>query len=401
MNTSKKTVYILEAQSLTALTTARAIQRHCNCIGIYLEGCESFSSLLSSAWDALIPVKDLSTNTIAVLTSIGKEHVEKYHEKPVLLTATDDGVLFLSEHQTLLADAFILPIPEKETVDTLMDKSLFYQWAEKHQLPIIATTLCEDDDLLKDTIARFPLPFILKPKVRMHLWNTRFSQEKILTIATEQDRKKLLAERLELLKGMGGIIVQKLIPGGDENIYFVLVAFDMNGSLSGSFGGQKLAQWPPKGGSTLVCVKHDDPSLLKLANDLFDLLPMKGLASVEYKKCAETGVFYIIEPTVGRCDHQSLLAEYSKANIVIEFLDAVTGVDKPLLSSSPGKYKHRVWIDEISFARLLRSDFKLALYVFSIIGYANVWRLRPLLFRFTDIKPFLRSLLNLLGLVRK
>jgi predicted ATP-grasp superfamily ATP-dependent carboligase len=401
MNTSKKTVYILEAQSLTALTTARAMQRHYNCVGIYLEGCESFSSLLSNSWDELISIPDLGTATIAILKSIGKGYIEKYHEKPVLLTATDDGVIFLSEHQYELADYFVIPIPEKETVDILMDKSLFYRWAEQHQLPIIATKLCEDDSMLSEVIATFPLPFILKPKVRMHLWNTHFPQEKILTVTNEADRAKLLLERLGLLKGMGGIIVQKLIPGGDENIYFVLAAFNMDGNMSNLFGGQKLAQWPPKGGSTLVCVEHDNPSLLRLARELFDLLPMKGLASVEYKKCAETGVFYIIEPTVGRCDHQSLVAEYSKVNLVVEFLTIILGNDKSSIPFSLVKHKHRVWIDEICFVRLLRSDFKLALHVMGLIGYANVWKLRPLLFRFTDMKPFLRSLFNLLGIFRK
>lgn len=398
MSALKKTIYILDAQSLTALTTARAIQGHYNCVGIYLKGCENYSSLLSKAWGKLIPIVDLSVTALDGLIEIAKSHILLYQERPVLLTATDDGVLFLSEHEKILSEFYIIPIPEAETVNTLMDKSLFYRWAEEHRLPIIHTKLCEHDDKLSQLIAEFPLPFILKPKVRMHLWNTHFPQEKILTITTEDERKKLLAGRLELLKGMGGIIVQKLIPGGDENIYFVLVAFDMVGNLAGSFAGQKLAQWPPKGGSTLVCVKSDDPELSKLAHSMFNLLPMRGLASVEYKKCAETGIFYIIEPTVGRCDHQSLLAEYSNFNLVVHFLNLISGSE---LLSSAINIKHRVWIDEISFVRLVRADFKLALHVIGLIGYSNLWRLRPLLFRFFDSKPFMRSFFNLLGVFKK
>jgi D-aspartate ligase len=398
MNPLKKTIYILDAQSLTALTTARAIEGSFNCVGIHLKGCENYSSLLSKSWSQLIPIVDLSIAALNVLIEIAKSHALLYQEKPILLTATDDGVLFLSEHEKTLSEFYIIPIPDVTTLNTLMDKSLFYQWAAEHNLPIVKTALCENDDDLHTLISNFPLPFILKPKVRMHLWNTRFPQEKILTITTEDERKTLLAGRLDLLKEMGGIIVQKLIPGGDENIYFVLVAFDMAGRLSGSFSGQKLAQWPPKGGSTLVCVKCDDPALAVLANNMFGLLPMRGLASVEYKKCAETGVFYIIEPTVGRCDHQSLLAEYSNVNLVVQFLNSLLELES-LPSASIAK--HRVWIDEISFVRLMRADIKLALHVMHLIGYANLWRLRPLLFRLFDIKPFARSFFNLVGVFKK
>lgn len=398
MSSLKKTIYILDAQSLTALTTARAIQGQFDCVGIYLKGCEGYSSLLSKSWSKLIPIVELSETALNVLIDTAKSHFLLYQEKPILLTATDDGVLFLSEHEKKLSEFYTIPIPEAKTLNTLMDKSLFYQWAAEHSLPIVKTILCEQDNELLELVSTFPLPFIVKPKVRMHLWNTRFPQEKILTITTDNERKALLTERLELLKGMGGIIIQKLIPGGDDNIYFVLVAFDMAGRLSGSFAGQKLAQWPPKGGSTLVCVKHTDPSLTALANEMFGLLPMRGLASVEYKKCAETGVFYIIEPTVGRCDHQSLLAEYSNFNLVVDFLHSLS---EPALLSSTRPTKHRVWIDEISFVRLMRSDIKLALHVVRLIGYANLWRVRPLLFRFFDIKPFMRSFFNLLGVFKK
>lgn len=399
MHSSKKRVYILDAQSLTALTTARAIQGEYDCVGIYLKGCESYSSILSKVWNELIPVSDLSAETVNLLIVLAEDHTQRFGEKPLLLTATDDGVLFLSENEKALSAFYSIPIPEQKAVNTLMDKSLFYQWAEEHQLPIINTRLCETQIDLIQSIKTFPLPFILKPKVRMHLWNLRFPQEKIITITTEDQREKLLADRINLFSEMGGMIIQKLIPGGDENIYFVLVAFDMNGNLKGSFAGQKLAQWPPRGGSTLVCVGSKNPVLTTLANEMFALLPMKGLASVEYKQCSETGNFYIIEPTVGRCDHQSLIAEYCNYHLVLALVDSV-------LNPTANKItKHtevkRIWIDEISFVRLLRSDIKLALHVISLMGYINLWRLRPLLFRMFDAKPFVKSLSNLLGLGKK
>src|SRR5690606_16393997 len=187
-------------------------------------------------------------------------------------------------------------------------------------------------------------------------WNRLFPNEKIIVISSPDEKKNLIEKRLTALSGIDGIIIQNLIHGGDEAIYFVLAAMDMNGKIVASFSGRKLAQWPLNNGSTLVCVPYENPELESITSTLFSKLKMRGLASVEYKRCERTGSFYIIEPTVGRCDHQSLIAEYCGVNLVSTLINSI---GNPHFKNKPLSIKkYRVWLDEIAFLRLVKLSLK-------------------------------------------
>lgn len=399
INSGKPVVFIIEAQSLTALTTIRAIGDRGYCIGFYTGGFEKSSALHSKNWNALIALESLNKEAVEKIISIGKQAAIRFKRKPILMTATDDGVLFLSSFYHRFSQIFDVPIPDANDVKLLMHKSLFYKWAEKNSFPIAKTIICDDYQSICAAIDTFDLPFILKPKVRDEEWNRLFPNEKIIVISSPDEKKNLIEKRLTALSGIDGIIIQNLIHGGDEAIYFVLAAIDMNGKIVASFSGRKLAQWPLNNGSTLVCVPYENPELESITSTLFSKLRMRGLASVEYKRCERTGNFYIIEPTVGRCDHQSLIAEYCGVNLVSTLINTI---GNPHFKNKPLSIKkYRVWLDEIAFLRLVKLSLKATFRVIRLIQFKNLIRVRPLLFRWADKSPFICSISSLLGFRKK
>src|SRR5690606_8315002 len=123
-------------------------------------------------------------------------------------------------------------------------------------------------------------------------------------------------------------------------------------------------------GSTLVCIPCVNTYLEALTREIFGKLKMRGLASIEYKKCEITGNFYIIEPTVGRCDHQSLVAEYCGVDLVLSLIDSTRNPESNPQLDLP--IKSRVWVDEIAFLRLIKLSRKIAFNVASLIGLRNL-----------------------------
>lgn len=386
-------IFIIDAQSLTALTIVKAINRRYPCVGFYRVDFVDQPALSSNYWDELIATKNLDQDLLAQLIALGKTSNQKGLAKPLILTATDDGVIFLSQYRDLLNEFFHLPVPELETVNRLMDKSSFYRWAEEHGFPVVKTTLCENNSEFTQEAMQFNLPFIVKPKVRGDLWNDIFPSEKILIIDTEQKRNNLLGKESFPIEAFGGLLLQALIPGGDENVHFVLGAYDKHSRCIANFSGRKLAQWPPNGGSTLVCEKNDNAFLLDLTNSIFSHFEMAGLCSMEYKQNSENDNFYIIEPTVGRCDYQSLIAEYCGVKLVTQVIDTYYGI-----SQAKCKHRRRIWMDEFSLLRQLKMDAKTVIRIINLIGIFNIWRIRFLLFTWVDLKPFIKMLKKLFKL---
>jgi predicted ATP-grasp superfamily ATP-dependent carboligase len=99
------------------------------------------------------------------------------------------------------------------------------------------------------------------------------------------------------------------VPGGDDQVYFTLQYCDEKGTTLARFTGRKLRQWRPHCGGTASCEPAGAPELEERAAAFFEGVGMAGLCSVEYKRDHRDGAFYMIEPTVGRTDWQSAIAD--------------------------------------------------------------------------------------------
>ena len=92
------------------------------------------------------------------------------------------------------------------------------------------------------------------------------------------------AERL--LSLVGEVLVQEVIEGPDDEIYFCLFYRGRDGETLGMFTGRKLASSPPGTGSTAFCTVATEEKLERTTREILDQVDYFGFGGVEYKRDA-------------------------------------------------------------------------------------------------------------------
>jgi len=376
-------IFIMGADTLTGLTTARSLKKlPIQIVGLY-ERSDSIT-LASNSWDVLFGVPKEILEQFDELVKIKQSHYDS--QKAVLLFTGDDQVIAYWKYEEKLDNIFIVPVMNSKEGRFLMDKTLFHEWAVKENVPVPhSLPLNKKEDIkVAKTFSYFPC--ILKPMVRGKSWNTRYPNNKILKFNSSFELSNFL-DLEDIFNFSDSYILQKWIEGGDSDIYFVLYAHDLKGNLLGKLGGRKILQWPPLEGSTAICEIYNDKSLINTADLITEKTKLVGLNSLEFKKDSIDGKFYMTEPTVGRNDYQSGLSMLAAPVLTEKLIHSVVGWNN-IKSYSPLPLKEGLWIDEISLIRYLKE--KNSWFIFKVIAlvFKKKLRLSFLLLSVNDWRPF-------------
>lgn len=259
--------------------------------------------------------------------------------KPVLFASSDAMVKFCSRNVEMLKNLFLMHFPHQETVDLLLEKTRFSEFALKNDFTIPQTSIIRTKDDLDMCINTLKFPCVVKPYWRDSNWKNALFP-KVFFFRTRKDYEDKINH---IFSVENNLIAQEWIPGNDDSIYFCLTYFDEQHNCVASLTGRKLRQWPVGTGSTSSAITVDEPFIKTETLRLFRQVAFSGFGSVEFKKHNVTGRFYIMEPTVGRPNHQSYLATANGINIPCEAYSSLTGVYFP---NEPRIKKSVVWIDD-------------------------------------------------------
>jgi D-aspartate ligase len=231
-------------------------------------------------------------------------------ERPFLIVTDEPALLTISEHREELQALYRFRLPARDTVLMLHDKARFHESAVKHGWPVPNGMVVRDRADLAGMTASLRPPMILKPADKRHFHEGRAPR---LVVAESYHSAVSAAERL--LPLAGEVLVQEIVEGPDDDIYFCLFYRGREGETIGMFTGRKLASSPPGTGSTAFCTAATDKSLERTTREILDQVGYFGFGGVEYKRDARDGRFLIIEPTVGRTDWQEEVATLAGVNI--------------------------------------------------------------------------------------
>ncbi len=295
------------------------------------------------------------------LKSISSEIQKKENSKgikPVLLLSQDMAVEYVARHRDELIRHFTFNLPEYNIITRLLDKTLFHSWAMNNNILVPRSHIVENRVSLGLALKHLNYPVIIKPLVRTEKWDSKFSNAKLIYIDHNKDVEKIPGDIFDL---SNRFIVQEWIPGGDEDVYFVLAYFDEQ-QYCVSLVGKKLLQWPILSGSTAICISIDDKSLTDLGVEILRKAGLIGLGSIEFKKHSVTNRYYVIEPTVGRNDYQSYIAPASNINLSLYYVLNCLGYSYQTSRSKT----QAIWIDEISSFRALFSSDSDSIFPFRL-----------------------------------
>jgi D-aspartate ligase len=259
--------------------------------------------------------------------------------KPVLIATIDNYVSMIMHNRKMIESLFHINYPDNHILNLLLSKSLFNDFAVQHQVLIPKSFNLHALDQLPEIIPLLDFPVILKPFIRKPYWS-KAGLPKAFFCENEKRLRKSFEQAI-LVEDQ--LIIQEWVPGGDKDIYYCLTYFDEQSHCLGAFTGNKIRQWPVGTGSTASTKPADDPFLPEETVRILTLTGYRGFGSIEYKKHAINGKYYLIEPTAGRLNQQEFAATLNGVNLPLIGYCSMTGVN---IKQRPGPAEKIIYIDE-------------------------------------------------------
>jgi D-aspartate ligase len=262
--------------------------------------------------------------------------------KPVLIVTSGFFQEFVGRFYDELKAVFIFEIPPFEALKVFLEKDLFKDFATR-----LNVTIPLSYEVNRATAQSFlnqpnmPFPLIIKPKYRDPGWYAKYPLAKVFVATDHHELESICGD---LFKVVDRLIWQEWIPGPDSNIYYCLTYIKPGGEVLTSFCGRKIHQHPILLGSTSSAEAADEPFVMSEGLRILTQNGNHGFCSVEFKKHAGNGRFYVVEPTVGRINQQEVTAALDGVDIVLDAYCHLTGIPKITDQKRiPGYY----YIDEI------------------------------------------------------
>ncbi len=294
----------------------------------------------SKLWHSVLRVSAPTTD--AWLAALAAAHAR--YGPMVLFPADDTVVRIVAEHAGELATQFDFVLPDLPTVDRLLDKSVFHEWALANDFPVPHTAIVNNPGELRAALREMTFPVVLKPVEHTPLWAAVSRHYKVHRFDSITDLERLPFAPFD---AADRFVVQEWIPGRDSDVYFCLTYRNRNGEELAAQVGRKITQWRVDTGSTALAVTHQDAELHKLTRWLLDTAGHVGFGSLEVRRSTEDGRMIITEPTVGRPNLQTALAAAAGVNLVeMAYHDALK---LPTPPSRPSR--EAIWIHETAFPR--------------------------------------------------
>lgn len=229
---------------------------------------------------------------------------DEFEVPPVVVLTRENSVRTVSEFRAELEPHFRLHLAPHRLVYDLDEKNAFQAMAEAGGFPIPrALALRTEDDFAGLADLRYPV--ILKPAAKSREYMARF--KKVYKFDSRAEVEALYREARAL---SGELIVQEYIPGGDSDIYFCLMFVSEHGAAHPAFVGRKITLHPAELGTLTRAIPAPEAAaeLTDTSLRFFKSIGYFGMCSMEYKRDARDGRFYMIEPTVSRADYQETIA---------------------------------------------------------------------------------------------
>lgn len=345
---------LINMDFLTGLQTARILSDNGVPVIGLAEDLDHFCTKTNTC-EKVIPSGKMSDELIKNLIKLGKE----LDQKAVLYPCQDASVLLVSQNREKLEPYYYISLPANETVELLMNKPRFYDFAQKENLPVAKFFILKERKKALEAVDKLIFPCVLKPHMRSPKWeeNTKLKAFKVMNV------DEFLETYDKICEWSDKLMIQEWIDGDDTSLYSCNSYYNKSSESLADFTAKKLRQWPIVTGNTSLGIDVIDETVLKATTDLFKKVNYVGLGYVEIKKDVKTGKYYIIEPNIGRPTGRSALAEACGVDLIYTMYCDCLGL--PLPDTRTQKLKNIKWIH-------LRTD---------LLSAYNYWKKGKLTFR--------------------
>lgn len=301
-----------------------AIARELSSYGIKIVGFLPQVKCLESY--SYIPYKTyrIPENDEEMLQQLVEAQKEFKPVKPVLILTGENHFPFIYKYFEKLQSLFSFEMPSYPVLKQMLEKDLFNEFARQHNVKIpVSLEVMKGRALSKDTFDGLQFPLVIKPKHRDQEWKRMFKTQKAVLVNSPEEA---LSNCEAIFNTAERLVLQELVPGPDANIHFCLIYITGDGEVLASSSGIKVHQYPILFGSTSSAIAINNPYIVKETHRILKEANIIGFCSVEFKKHAKTGEFYVIEPAVGRMNRNQLCSMAGKDNVVLKAYCHLAGI---------------------------------------------------------------------------
>lgn len=270
---TKKIYPVLIGADLNCYNVARAFYEaygvKSKAFGRYAVSATKYSTIID-----FTAVPDIDTDSVFlnVLENYAKEHSDG---TLVLFGCTDDYATMIIRHKRELRD-YICPYTDPELILPLSCKAEFYEICDKYGIPYPKTVVISavpDINALSPESLGFAYPLIIKPSSSVAYWKHPFDGMKKVYTATSPEDALLIARKIFASGYDNKLIIQDMIPGGDEKMRVFTAFSDASGKVRAMcLGHTMVEEHTPKGLGNHAAIVTEDTEAFPLTKKLRALL---------------------------------------------------------------------------------------------------------------------------------
>ena len=222
---------------------------------------------------------------VAFLERIGP----RLPQRCVLFPTHDQYIWPISKNAERLDRWYITPFSSWDTMSRLYDKREQLETAERIGVDIPNTVFIDGDEDLERGADEIGFPAILKP-VESLAFKVRFRRH-VLEVSSRDE----LLRVYDKVRDCGTLMLQDIVPGGDEELYTLGSYLDADSRPLAQFTGHKLRQHPPRFGHVSMAESRWVPELAESGLRLLRELGYHGVSQVEFKRDPRDGRYRLME----------------------------------------------------------------------------------------------------------
>jgi D-aspartate ligase len=322
-----------------------------------------------------------------------KNTSQKLRVRGVLFPTSDDYVLFISANREKLSKNFEIIMADRQVQEDLVSKSKLHKIAASTGIPDPQTYTIKSPHELGYVAEQIPYPCIIKPAYSQS-W-TRPEMASLIghQKAIKADTPKMLMHWYKKIASIEPrMIIQEVIPGADDHLFYVCSYLDRNSRILGVFAGRKTRVIPIHFGSASFVETVHDPMLLELNRKLLSSVKYRGLVGVEFKLDPRDGKYKLIEVNA-RWGLWDALGAYCGVDLgYMAYLDAIGQKVKPVSMYHSGRKCFSLERDILAFLQY-RKEGNLNLR--NWLGTLS-FRMMHACFAWEDLRPSVKLINKLL-----
>jgi len=269
-----------------------------------------------SRYAAGLTCPDPATDQAAFLEAL-EDIGRRLPQRGVIFPTHDEYVWAVSRNRERLLPLFHIPFPGWQTMAPVADKEQQMRAAWRAGVATPTTVFVRGAEDLQTGAAQVAFPAIFKP-VEGTLFKRRFGRQ-VLRLESPAD----LPDAWQRVEGCGTMMLQEVIPGGDDELYTVGSYLDERSRPLGVFTGRKLRQHPRTFGTARFAESLWIDDLATAGLRLLAEMHYHGVSQVEFKRDPRDGGYKLMEINARHWLWHSLAAACGVNLSYVAYRDAI------------------------------------------------------------------------------